>query len=1041
MTTNAVTEAVVENAMLGWFRSLGYSVIHGPTIVPGEPAAERDRLDSVLLTGRLRDALIRLNADIPVVAIDEALRKVSLIHSPSPILNNRDINKLLRDGVAVEYTKADGTAAYAQLVVLDPSRPALHDFLAVNQVAVIEGQFHRRADVVVYVNGIPLAVIELKNPSKAETSIKEAWRQLQTYGREVPGLFHGNALLVISDGLDARAGAMGSDFSRFLPWRTVDGVDVAPPGQLQLETLTRGIFDKARFLELVTRYIVFEDDGKDVVKKIAAYHQFHAVRKAVDCTVRAASAKGDRRIGVVWHTQGSGKSLTMVFFAGCIARHPAMANPTLIVLTDRNDLDEQLFGTFAACSETIGQKPVQAGSRTELRTLLNRGSGGVIFTTIQKFSPEEKGDKHPLLSDRRNIVVIADEAHRSQYDFLDGYARHLRDALPAASFIGFTGTPIEASDKSTAAVFGNYIDVYDIQRAVDDGATVKIYYESRLAKLRLKDEHRPTVDADFEDITEGEESTAKEALKSKWARLEAMVGTDERIRQIAADIVEHFDKRCDALTPMMGMPGKGIIVTMSRRIAVDLYNAIIAIRPNWHDPDDKKGVLKVVMTGQASDPEDWQQHIRSKKKRKDLADRYKKADDPFRLVIVRDMWLTGFDAPCAHTMYVDKPMQGHGLMQAIARVNRVFGDKPGGLIVDYLGLAAYLRKALHTYTESGGKGETTIDQAEAVELLKEKHEVVCSMFHGFKTADGMTLDSLRTASPAVRFGAMAAAMNHVLGLPTSGDQDGKTRYNAAVMSMSKAFALSVPHPDALALRDDVCYFQAIRAGLLKASGDGGQKAEDYDSAIRQIVSQAVSADGIVDIYAAAGLKSPDISILSDEFLAEIKGLPHRNLALELLRKLLNEEVKARAKKNLVQSRSFSDMLEHAILQYQNRAIEAAEVIERLIELAKEMRAAKDRNKALGLTDDETAFYEALEVNDSAVKVLGEPTLKIIAHELVEMIRANVSIDWTEREAVKARLRAYVRRILRRHGYPPDKQEKATQTVLEQAELLAKDWAA
>ena len=578
--------------------------------------------------------------------------------------------------------------------------------------------------------------------------------------------------------------------------------------------------------------------------------------------------------------------------------------------------------------------------------------------------------------------------------------------------------------------------MYDIQRAVEDGATVRIYYESRLAKLTLKDEQRPKVDADFEDITEGEEATAKQALKSKWARLEAMVGTEARIQQIAADIVEHFEKRCDA------MPGKAMIVTMSRRIAVDLYAAIISLRPNWHDADDTKGVLKVVMTGQASDPEGWQQHIRSKKKREALATRFKKSDDPFRLVIVRDMWLTGFDAPCMHTMYLDKPMQGHGLMQAIARVNRVFRDKPGGLIVDYLGLAAQLKKALHTYTESGGKGETTIDQEQAVELLKEKHEVVCTMFHGFKTSDGLTLEQLRTSTSGVRLGAMAAAMNHVLALPMSGEQDGKARYNSAVLALSKAFALSVPHPDALALRDDVGFFQTIRAGLLKISdGTGGQKDEEYDSAIRQIVSQAVSSEGIVDIYAAAGLKSPDISILSDEFLDEIKGLPHRNLALELLKKLLSDELRTRTKKNFVQARSFFEMLERAIAQYQNRAIEAAEVLDRLIELAREMRASKDRGKTLGLNDDELAFYEALEVNDSAVKVLGEPTLKQIAHELVEMVRANVSIDWTEREAVKAKLRAYVRRILRKHGYPPDKQEGATQTVLEQAELLAKDWAA
>jgi type I restriction enzyme R subunit len=792
----------------------------------------------------------------------------------------------------------------------------------------------------------------------------------------------------------------------------------------QLEILIKGVFDRMRFLPFIRHFIVFEEEAAGTLtKKLAGYHQFHAVLRAVQATVNASRPGGDRRCGVVWHTQGSGKSLTMAFYAGRIILHPAMENPTLVVITDRNDLDDQLFGTFARCHELLRQKPVQARDRAHLRELLQVASGGVVFTTIQKFLPEQKGDSFPKLSDRRNVVVIADEAHRSQYDFIDGFARHMRDALPNASFIGFTGTPIELTDKNTRAVFGDYISIYDIQRAVQDGATVPIYYESRLAKLELDDAEKPRLDEEFEEITEGEEEERKEKLKTKWAALEAVVGTEKRIRLIAEDIVNHFERRLEA------MDGKAMIVCMSRRICVDLYNAIVALRPRWHDEDDAKGVIKIVMTGSASDRLEWQPHIRNKPRREALAKRFKDPADPMKLVIVRDMWLTGFDAPCLHTMYVDKPMRGHGLMQAIARVNRVFRDKPGGLVVDYLGLADHLRKALANYTESGGKGETAVDQEEAVAVMLEKYEVCRGLFHGFDWsvwARGSSTERLRLLPPA---------QEHILA-----QEDGKARLLKAVTELSQAFALSVPHEKALEIRDDVAFFQAVRAALAKSGAPSPKPEEDLEHAIRQLVSKAVASDEVVDIFAAAGLKKPDISILSEEFLAEVRGLPQRNLAVELLRKLLNEEIRARSRKNLVQSRSFAQMLERSIRAYKNRAIETAQVIEELIALAKEMRQADRRGEELGLGEDEVAFYDALETNDSAVKVLGDETLRTIARELVQTVRKNVSIDWTVKESVRAKLRVMVKRVLKKYGYPPDKQEKATQTVLQQAELLGLDWA-
>ncbi|HJX15779.1 MAG TPA: HsdR family type I site-specific deoxyribonuclease, partial [Candidatus Deferrimicrobiaceae bacterium] len=895
---------------------------------------------------------------------------------------------------------------------------------AVNQFTVVEGQHNRRPDIVLFLNGLPIGVIELKNPADENATIWSAFNQLQTYKRQVPSLFASNEALVISDGLEARIGTITANREWFMPWRTIEGEDLASPAIPQLQVLLQGVFEKRRFLDLLRHFIVFEDQGGGLlVKKMAGYHQFHAVRGAVEATVNAASPSGDKRCGVVWHTQGSGKSLTMAFYAGRIVLHPAMENPTLVVITDRNDLDDQLFGTFSRCNELLRQSPEQAQDRAHLRELLQVASGGVVFTTIHKFFPDEKGDRHPMLSGRRNIVVIADEAHRSQYDFIDGFARHLRDALPNASFIGFTGTPIELTDKNTRAVFGDYISIYDIQRAVQDGATVPIYYEGRMAKLELDEQERPHLDEEFEEATEGEEVDRKEKLKTKWAALEAIVGTKKRIGLIAQDLVDHYALRLEA------MEGKAMVVCMSRRICVDLYNAITILRPDWHDEDDAKGTIKIVMTGSASDPLEWQQHVRNKPRREGLAKRFKDPEDPMKVVLVRDMWLTGFDAPSLHTMYVDKPMRGHGLMQAIARVNRVFRDKPGGLVVDYLGLADHLRRALAVYTESGGEGSTAIDQNEAVAVMLEKYEICYALFHGFDWSFWIT------GKPAERISLIPAAQEHILA-----QEDGKPRLLKAVTELSQAFALAVPHEKALRIRDDVSFFQAVRAAIAKSMVDGRRSPEEIEQAIQQIVSKAITTEQIVDIFAAAGLKKPDLSILSDEFLAEVRGMPHRNLAVELLRKLLSGEIKTRSRKNLVQSKSFSEMLERTLRAYQNRAIETAQVIEELIALAREMRAADRRGEKLGLAEEEVAFYDALETNDSAVQVLGDETLRTIARELVETVHNNVTIDWTVKESVRAKLRIMVKRVLRKHGYPPDKEEQATRTVLEQAELLGRDWA-
>ena len=1043
MTERGVTESVVEQAALAWLEAVGWSIAHGPEIAPDTLLAERRDYGEVLLSQRLRDALARLNPALPADALEDAFRKLTRPEGADLNQRNRALHRLLVNGVTVEYRTREGELRGAQARVIDFDDPANNDWLAVNQFSVTENKHNRRPDVVLFVNGLPLAVLELKNAADENTTIWSAFQQIQTYKSELTTLFAYNALAVISDGVEARIGTLTAGREWFKPWRTIYGESLAPAFMPELQVMLEGVFAKRRCLDLIRDFLVYEDDGGGhLVKKMAGYHQFHAVQVAVTETLRAAELHrlgyptdedrgryeagrqpggkpGDRRVGVVWHTQGSGKSLTMAFYAGRIIREPAMANPTLVVLTDRNDLDDQLFGTFSRCQDLLRQPPIQAESQAHLRELLSVAAGGVVFTTIHKFFPEAKGDRHPTLSDRRNLVVIADEAHRSQYDFIDGFARHLRDALPHASFIGFTGTPIELQDANTRAVFGDYISVYDIQRAVQDGATVPIYYESRLAKLALGDAERPHIDPDFEEATEGEEIERKERLKAKWAQLEAIVGAEKRLRLVAQDIVEHFEQRLDALE------GKAMVVCMSRRIAVELYREIVKLRPDWHHEDDDQGAIKVVMTGSAADPFDWQPHIRTKPRREALANRFRDPNNPFRIVIVRDMWLTGFDCPSLHTLYADKPMHGHGLMQAIARVNRVFRDKPGGLVVDYLGLAQELKAALATYTESGGTGRTALDQDEAVMAMREKYEICCGLFHGFDWS------LWTTGTPPERLGLLPAAQEHILK-----QENGKDRCLRAVRELSQAFALAVPHTEALRIRDDVAFFQAVQAVLAKRAPGDARPEEDLDHAVRQIIARAVAPEGVVDIFTAAGLAKPDISILSDEFLAEVRGLPQRNLAVELLQKLLKGELATRRRKNLVQARSFAEMLEQTLRRYQNRAIEAAQVIEELIALARQMREATARGETLGLTEDELAFYDALETNDSAVKVLGDETLRTIARELVATVRKNVTIDWTLRENVRAQLRVLVKRILRKYGYPPDKQEKATRTVLEQAEALS-----
>jgi len=1020
MNQGRFSEDIVEQATLAWLESLDYELIQGTDIAPDSLNQERTSYSDVILEGRLLSSLKAINPKLSSEMLKDVCRKVISSRAPDLVEDNSLFHRMLVDGVDIEYTRDDGSIAGDKAYLIDFENIANNSFIAVNQFTIVENKRNRRPDIIIFVNGLPLAVIELKNAVNENTTLTHAYNQLQTYKKDIPSLFRTNCLLVISDGIEAKVGSLTANKERFMPWRTIDGKSIAPKGTAELEILLKGLFRHDVLLDLIRNFTVFEVDAEKIVKKIGAYHQYHAVNKAIECTIDASLPSGDKRAGVIWHTQGSGKSLSMAFYAGKIIQDKAMQNPTLIVLTDRNDLDDQLFGTFSSCKELLRQTPAQANDRKHLRELLVVASGGVIFTTIQKFSPA-KGESYELLSDRRNIIVIADEAHRSQYDFIDGFARHMRDGLPNASFIGFTGTPIELSDKDTYAVFGDNIHTYDIQQAVEDGATVRLYYESRLAKIELNENERPRIDKDFEELTEREEVDLKEKLKSKWARLEALVGAENRINLIAADLVDHFERRRES------MDGKGMIVCMSRRICVDLYAAIIKLRPDWHNDDETQGFIKVIMTGSASDPENFQPHVRNKKARDILAKRAKNPNDTLKLVIVRDMWLTGFDAPCMHTMYIDKPMQGHGLMQAIARVNRVFKDKPGGLIVDYLGIADKLRKALANYTEQD-RGEIGVPQEEAIALMQEKYEIVQQLFYKFDYSSAIN------GTPQDRLSIIPAAMEHILS-----QEKGRERFMQITLDLSKAFSLCAASDEAKKIRDSVGFFQNIRSAFAKSTAGPGKDMDELNTALQQIVSRAVASTEMIDIFAAAGLKNPEISILSDEFLAEVKGMERKNLAFEMLKKLLKDQIRSRSSKNVVQAKNFTEMLDNTIQKYQGRLIETAQVIEELINLAKEIREANQKGQELGLNEDEHAFYDALADNKSAFDVLGDNQLKVIARELADSIRNNTTIDWTLKESVKAKLRVLVKRILRKYGYPPDLCEKATQTVLEQAELLSDIW--
>ena len=1037
-----LSEAAVEQALLDHLRALDYNIEREEDIGPDGHRPERESHDEVVLKKRFEDAVARLNPGLPLEARQDAIRKVTQSELPSLLEENRRLHKLMTEGVDVEYYADDGTLTAGKVALINFEHPERNDWLAVSQFVVINGQNNRRPDVVVFVNGLPLGVIELKAPGSAGAHLLGAFNQLQTYKKQIPALFNTNALLVTSDGIAARVGSLSADLERFMPWRTTDGTDVAPKGAPELSTLIEGVFEHRRLLDLLCHFTVFGETGSGLAKIIAGYHQFHAVRHAVNSTVTASSPEGNQRVGVIWHTQGSGKSLLMAFYAGQLVKHPAMANPTLVVLTDRNDLDDQLFSTFSMCRDLIRQTPVQAESREDLQKVLSRASGGVIFTTLQKF-----GEIAEPLTTRRNVVVIADEAHRSQYGFkakVDaktgeisyGFAKYMRDALPNASFIGFTGTPIEADDVNTPAVFGNYIDVYDISRAVEDGATVPIYYESRLARIELDEDEKPKIDAEVDDLTEEDSEADQERFKKKWSTVEALVGSDKRLALVAKDMVAHFEDRVAALD------GKAMVVCMSRRICVKLYDEIIKLRPDWHSTDDNAGAVKIVMTGAASDPQEWQQHIGNKARRDLLAKRARDPKDPLKLVIVRDMWLTGFDAPCMHTMYVDKPMQGHGLMQAIARVNRVFRDKPAGLIVDYIGIAQNLKSALQQYSKNDQEN-TGVDEAQAIAVMIEKYEVVRDMYHGYDYVSAMS------GTPQERLAMMAGAIEWILDLQQKlaakektkeGKKNAHRRYQDAVLALSKAFALASASDEAREIREEVGFFQAIRAALVKSSTGSGVTQQERELAIQQIVSRAVVSTEIVDILAAAGIKSPDISILSDEFLAEVQQMEKKNLALEALRKLINDGIRSRSKANVVQTKAFSERLEDALARYHANAITTAEVLQELIQLAKDIRAARQRGEESGLSDEEIAFYDALAENESAVQMMGDDKLKLIAHELLMSLRENVSVDWAHRDSARARMRVLVKRILRKYGYPPDLQDTAVQTVLQQAEALSSGWS-
>ena len=1026
-----MTEDQLEQETLSWLADVGYTPLYGIDIAVDGSSPERSNYVQVVLVERLRKAINRLNPSIPQVAREDALRQVLNLDTPVLLAANRHFHRLLVNGVPVQYQK-DGETRGDFVRLVDFAYVAANEWLAVNQFSIKGAKYTRRPDIILFINGLPLVLLELKNPVDENADIWKAFDQVQTYKEQIPDVFQYNEVLVISDGSQALMGSLSADAERFMAWRTIDGVELDPLGQFnELETLIRGVLAPEYLLDYLHFFVLFEDDGT-LVKKIAGYHQFHAVRSAINQVVDASRPGGSHKGGVVWHTQGSGKSITMTCFAARVMRETAMENPTIVVITDRNDLDGQLFGVFSLSQDLLREQPVQAGTRQDLRAkLANRPSGGIVFATIQKFMPGEDEDTFPVLSDRHNIVVIADEAHRTQYGFEAkfkgdakgyqvGYAQHLRDALPNATFVAFTGTPVSAEDRDTRAVFGDYIHIYDMQQARDDGATVAIYFESRLAKLGLKQESLPTIDAEVDELAEDEEEDQQARLKSRWAALESIVGAEPRIRQVADDLVAHFEERSKAQS------GKAMVVAMSREICVHLYDAIVALRPDWHDDDPERGEIKIVMTGSASDKPLLRPHIYSKQTKKRLEKRFKDPDDSLRMVIVRDMWLTGFDAPCVHTLYVDKPMKGHNLMQAIARVNRVFRDKQGGLVVDYIGIANDLQQALKEYTASKGRGRPTVDAHEAYAVLEEKLDVLRGLLHDFDYS-GFLIGGHRL---------LAKASNHILGL-----EDGKKRFCDTALAMSKAFTLCCTLDEAKAVREEVAFFQAVKVLLTKKDISAKKKTnEERELAIRQIIGSAVVSEDVVDIFSAVGLDKPNIGILDEGFLNDVRNLPERNLAVELLERLLEGEIKTRFASNIVQHHKFSDMLTNVITRYQNRAIQTAQVIEEMIDMAHKFREAALRGEALGLSEDEMRFYDALADNESAVRELTDDILKKIAHELTENLRQNLSVDWSERESVRAKLRLMVKRILRKYKYPPDKEASAVELVLQQAQALGEAWS-
>lgn len=1050
-------ESHLEEATLEWFEELGYEIVFAPEIAPDGEYPEREDYSEVILYDRLREALKDINPKMPDDALEDAFRQITIPQSPSLIMNNKAFQRMITDGIDVQVKQADASYRTEKVYVFDFEKPLNNEFMVANQYTIVEHGVEKRPDVIAFVNGIPLVVIELKSASDENVDITDAYNQLQTYKMTIPSLFTYNSFMVTSDGINARAGTITSDEDRFMAWRTIDGDDVAPISMPQLEVLIKGMFQRDRFLDIIKHFVLFQSDGKDTIKILAGYHQYHAVNKALDSTERATQESGDRRIGVVWHTQGSGKSLSMVFYAGKLVISEELENPTIVIITDRNDLDDQLYSTFLKSKDILRSTPVQATDRAHLRELLNnRTSGGIIFTTIHKFAPfsNEIEDEVQLdmvaensatyranmvLTDRKNVIVMADEAHRSQYGFgadivkgkdaadvKFGYAKYMRDSLPNASYIGFTGTPVELSDKNTRAVFGDYIDVYDMTRAVEDGTTVKIFYESRIAKLELPDELKPKLDNEYDEITEHQEYSQKEQLKSKWARLEAIIGASERVKQIAIDIVDHFEKREQA---QENEGGKAMIVSMSRRIAIDLYKEIVELRPDWHSDDLMSGKIKVVMTGASSDPVEWQKFIGTKASRETLAKRMKDRNDELKLVIVRDMWLTGFDVPSMHTMYIDKPMQGHNLMQAIARVNRVFKEKQGGLIVDYIGIAENLKQALAQYTESDKK-TTGVDTELASQVLLEKHDLIKELLHGHDYS------KFFTGKASEKMQAIVETMDYIIGLR----EDRKNDYIKLVTEMTRAYSLCATTDIAERLNVEVGFHKAVKSSIVKMISEDNRKktTSQLDNELNQLVSKSISSNEVIDILGSVGLSKPNIAILSDEFLEEVKGMKQKNLAVELLNRLLKGSIKTFSRRNLVQSKKFSELLEEAIRKYQNRAIETTQVIMELIELAKQISEAEKRGQSTGLTEDELAFYDALADNESAREIMGDEILKQIARDLTQSIKNNISVDWAIRESVQAKMKMIIKRLLKKYGYPPDKTSKAVDIVMEQTKLMCQN---